>query len=135
MRIAIALVLLVLSAPLVASQEGILTLDRLSLESSGIGESGPVKVSGTQTRGGVTSLRVEAFGKTIQLSPTQLKELDGGQYNLVQLSYEGGYREPGGRTIYIRLAKGFTSGEVNAVVVVVTEDGKVKITKESRRAA
>ena len=135
MRIAMALALLAFSMPLFASKEGILTLDKLQIESNGIGESGPVKVSGTQTPGGVTALRVEAFGKTIQLSPSQLMELDGGQYNLIQLSYERGYKELGGRTIYIKLSKAFTSGEVRAVVVVVTEDGKVKVTKESRSAA
>ena len=135
MRIAIPLILLAFSAPILASKEGILTLDKLNLESNGIGESGPVNVSGTQTPAGITSFRVEAFGKTIELTPPQLKELEGGQYNLIQLSYERGYAELGGRTIYIKLGKAFTSGEVRGVVVVVTEDGKVKVTKESHDAA
>jgi hypothetical protein len=69
-RIAVTLVFLALAAPLFASQEGILTLDKLRLESDGIGESGPVKVSGTQAPDGMISLQVDAFGKSIQLSPS-----------------------------------------------------------------
>ncbi len=135
MRFAIALILLTLSSASFASQEGILILDKLFLESAGIGESGPVKVSGTQTPTGITSLQVQAFGKSVQLNPAQLKALDGGQYNSIQLSYEGGYKELGGRTIYIKLSKSFTSGEVASVFIVITEDGKVKVAKALRDAA
>jgi hypothetical protein len=129
MRLTIAFILLALSSTSFASQEGILALDKLLLESAGIGESGPVKVSGSQTPTGITSLQVQAFGKSVQLSPAQLKALEGGHYNSIQLSYEGGYKELGGRTIYIKLSTAFTSGLVASIFVVVTEDGKVRVTK------
>lgn len=135
MRLTIAFILLTLSIAASASQEGILALDKILFESAGIGESGPVKVSGSQASTGITALKVDAFGKSVQLSATQLKALDGGQYNAIQLSYEGGYKELGGRTIYIKLSKAFTSGEVASVFVVVTEDGKVKVAKTLRDAA
>ncbi len=126
MRLAIAFILLTLSTAASASQEGILTLDKLLVESAGIGESGAVKVIGSQTPSGVTALSIE--GRSMRLTP-QLMALDGGQYNSIQLSYEGGYKELGGRTIYIKLSKAFTSGQVASAFVVVTEDGKVSVTK------
>lgn len=129
MRLAIAFILLTLSTAASASQESILTLDKLLVGSAGIGESGAVKVSGSQTPSGVTALSIEAFGRSMQLTAAQLKALDGGQYNSIQLSYEDGYKELGGRTIYIKLSKAFTSGQVVSAFVVVTEDGKVKVTK------
>jgi len=131
----LTLALLALSMPLLASKEGIVTLDRLHIESHGIGESGPIVVRGTQTPNGMTSLEVDAFGKTIKLSPDQLKELGIGQYNLIQLSYERGYQDLGGRTIYVKLSKAFTSREVWSALVIVTEDGKVKISKAPKDAA
>ncbi len=127
MRIALALILSAVSMPLLASKEGIVTLDNLHIESSGIGESGPIRVSGRQTPDGMTSLEIEAFGKTLRVPPAQLKQLDGGQFNLIQLSYERGYEELGGRTIYIKLGKAFTSGVVRSVLVVVKEDGKIEV--------
>jgi hypothetical protein len=63
-----------------------------------------------------------------------LRELEGGQYNSIQLSYESGYKELGGRTIYIKLGKAFTSEEVKVVIVVVTEGGKVIVMKGSADA-
>ena len=129
MRITIAFLLIALSIPTFASKEGVLTLGKLQLESEGLGESGPVKVSGTQSSTGMTSLRVDAFGKTIQLSPQQLATLHGGLYNLIQLSYERGYKELGGRTIYIKLGTAFTSGEGASIFIAISEDGKVKISE------
>jgi hypothetical protein len=77
----------------------------------------------------MTSLRVDAFGKTIQLSPEQLTALHGGLYNLIQLSYERGYKGLGGRTIYIKLGTAFTSGEEASIFVAISEDGRVKIAR------
>jgi hypothetical protein len=129
MRIAIAILLISLSSPLFASKEGMLALATLQLESDGVGESGPVKITGSQTPAGVTSLRVDAFDKTFELSPSQLKTLDGGLYNFIQLSYERGYKELGGRTIYIKLGIALTSGEDTAIFIAIHEDGQVKITR------
>ena len=65
--------------------------------------SGDVFIFGDAHSGIVNEKRlidhyVQAFGKSIRLSSGQLKQLEGGQYNLVQLSYESGYKELGGRT-------------------------------------
>ncbi|MGN6656879.1 MAG: hypothetical protein ACTHJ9_16245 [Rhodanobacter sp.] len=120
-----------LFAPLaLASKEGVLPLGTIHIESSGIGESGPVILSGVQTAQGMQSLTIEAFGKKFQLSPAQLRELQGGFFNGVQLSYESGYKETGGRTIYLLISKGFTSGAVAQRYIVVTENGTIKVGPE-----
>src|SRR5262245_30302230 len=110
-----------------ASQEGVLVLGAFRVESPGIGESGPVVVSGTRNSKGIENLRVEAFGKQFNLTQEQLKSLSGVLVNGLQLSYEGGYRELGGRTLYLLFSMGFTSGITQRRFVVITENGSVKI--------
>jgi hypothetical protein len=107
--------------------EGLLPLGTIRIESPGIGKSGSVILSGVQTAQGLQSLTIEAFGKKFQLSPAQLQEFQGGLFNGVQLSYESGYKELGGRTIYVLISKGFTSGTVLQKYVIVTESGTIKV--------
>jgi hypothetical protein len=45
----------------------------------------------------------------------------------VQITYEGGYVDLGGRTIYIVFSRGFTSGRVVQRYVAVTESGSVTV--------
>jgi hypothetical protein len=97
------------------------------VESLGIGDSGPVVLSGRQSPDGFASLKINAFGKTLALTEPQLKKLKGGHLNGLQLSYEHGYTELGGRTIYVRFSKGFTSGITEARLVTITEDGAIAI--------
>jgi hypothetical protein len=110
-----------------ASREGMLALGSFRVESPGIGNSGVVLVAGRQGAKGVESLRIEAFGKRFDLSPGQLQALRGGLLNGLQLSYEGGYKEIGGRTLYLVFSQGFTSGVVLKRLVTVTESGEVKV--------
>jgi hypothetical protein len=110
-----------------ASKEGVLALYTFHVESPGIGESGPVSVSGRQSKLGIDFLIVKAFGKVFQLNREQLNSLQGGSLNGIQLTYEGGYKELGGRTIYLQFSKGFTNGILHAIVFVLTEDGKINI--------
>ena len=51
-----------------ASQEGVLPLASFTVESPGIGESGPVVVSGRQNQTGFEVLEVNAFGRTFKLT-------------------------------------------------------------------
>ena len=110
-----------------ASQEGALVIGSFRLESPGIGESGSVIVSGTQGSRGIESLKVEAFEKQFILDQPQLQQLNGFRFNGVQLSYERGYKELGGRTLYLLFSLGFTSGVVERRFVVITESGSVKV--------
>jgi hypothetical protein len=110
-----------------ASQEGQLVFDTFSVKSSGIGESGPIAVGGEARQGAILSLRISAFGKEVQLSPDRLQLLTNVSPNGIRLSYERGYQEAGGRTLYVILSRGFTSGEVAAVLVTFHEEGGITI--------
>jgi hypothetical protein len=108
-----------------ASQEGRLAVSSFRVESQD--ESGPVVVTGTQGREGPTSVRITAFGRETSLTEAQLQQLKGVSFNGIQLSSEGGYRELGGRTIYLQLSSGFTSGREGGCIVIVKERGDVQV--------
>jgi hypothetical protein len=116
-----------LAATVQASKEGILALSSFSLESTGIGASGPVEVSGKQDTKGIVTIRVKAFGKEYAPSEKQLAALRNLPANGIQLSYEAGYRELGGRTIYLLFTNGFTSGVVQSQLLAINETGEVKV--------
>jgi hypothetical protein len=117
----------ILSGSVSASKEGLLALKAFALESPGIGESGPVKISGAQSSSDITLLRIEAFDKTFNIGPDLLRQLRGFNANGVQITYEGGYVDLGGRTIYVIFSRGFTSGAVVQRYVAVTESGSVTV--------
>lgn len=130
-RIGLVIVLVfLLGAPggVFASQEGILAWSSFSVHSAGIGNSGPVDVSGDYGDAGLTRLTINAFGRTFTLSRAQLQEFKGVHLNGMRLSYEAGYAELGGRTAYLVLSMGFTSGTRAAKLVTVNERGDISIT-------
>ncbi|HRK09325.1 MAG TPA: hypothetical protein PLZ57_16270 [Pseudobdellovibrionaceae bacterium] len=111
------------------SKEGVLTIQKFRLESSGIGTSGPVVVEGHRDdKGKFQSIRVQAFGKTLALDTSIIAQIND-QANGVQISYEHGYRSVGGRTIYLVFSKGFTSEVKAKLVLSIDESGKTEIVK------
>jgi hypothetical protein len=102
------LALTLIFASATASEEGAFTFHKFRFESRD--ESGTVIVSGTAQFKSIDSLRIDAFHKSFTLTAAQLKQLRGLILNSIQLSGEGGYAEFGGRTIYLLLSTGFTSG-------------------------
>jgi hypothetical protein len=111
-----------------ASKEDILTLSSFTIESAGIGASGPVRVTGSQDTKGITTIRINAFEKEFIPSEAQLSSLRDLTANGIQLSYEAGYNELGGRTIYLIFSKGFTSGKEQTQLVVLKENGQITVT-------
>jgi hypothetical protein len=107
----------------VASEEGALMWSSFTVRSGGIGTSGPVTVSGTQGGNGITAMEIDAFGRKVVLDDVHLQRLKGVTMNGMQLSYENGYEQLGGRTLYIQLSLGFTSGTPVRKVLVVHERG------------
>jgi hypothetical protein len=120
------------STSALASKEGILRLDSFQLTSQGISDSGPVTITGNQGDKGISRLTIKAFGREFDLDDEQLAKIRGLAINGIQLSYETGYKELGGRTLYILLSKGFTSGNVGHKFVVVTESGAIRVGDELR---
>lgn len=106
----IPLLLACVAVPVSASKEGVLAWAEFVISSPGIGSSGPVKVYGTQTSAGVEQLHVEAFGRKFAASESLAKVLQGFVLNGMQLTYEAGYPETGGQTLYFTFLRGFTSG-------------------------
>ncbi len=111
-----------------ASEEGVLRLSTFTLQSEGIGESGPVTVKGTITESNkVSSLSINAFGKDYELAAEELAKIPAAFYNGIQLSYEEGYKSLGGKTIYIILQSGFTSGITKRALIALSENGDINI--------
>jgi hypothetical protein len=110
-----------------ASQEGMLKWSSFTIESEGIGSSGPISVSGKQDSSGIKALRVRAFGRTYELSPAHLEDLKAMITNGMQLSYEGGYKDLGGRTLYVQLSSGFLHHVVIRKLVRITERGDITV--------
>jgi hypothetical protein len=119
-----------LATSVAASEEGAYEFRRFRFES--VDESGPAVVTGAQGDHGITSLHITAFRKSFTLTPAQLKQLRGLIANGVQLSGEGGYKELGGRTLYLILSVGFTSGTSQAKLVSVNERGDIKVENVQR---
>jgi hypothetical protein len=69
----VCLILLPTSA--LASKERVLEWSTFRIESHGVGESGPVVVTGSQTSRGIDSIRVDAFGKAFTLTEDDLAKL------------------------------------------------------------
>jgi hypothetical protein len=116
-----------------ASQEGILVWSAFSIESLGIGSSGPVSISGKQDQTGPTAVTVKAFGRTYVFGKDELQKLKGVMMNGMQLSYESGYKELGGRTLYIQLFRGFTSGAQLRKTIEITERGDIVVGESSSK--
>ena len=112
-----------------ASKEGVLVWSSFFVHSAGIGGSGPVDVSGNYAAAGVTRLDIKAFGRQFSLTSDQLKQLEGVYVNGMQLSYEAGYEKTGGRTVYLLLSMGFTSGATEKRRIMLNERGDVTITR------
>jgi hypothetical protein len=110
-----------------SSQEGVLSFSKISFESEGIGTSGPVSVLCKNNKNEIHYLEVNAFGKKYILSQRDLKKISKLPYNGIQLSYEQGYKELGGKTVYIVLVFGFKSGTKEKIAITVVENGTIEI--------
>jgi hypothetical protein len=117
-----------------ADVEGMLSLGTFRLECPGLDDSGPVIITGSQSREGLKALTVAAFGKQFSLTLEQLRELHAAaSFNGVQLSYSHGYKGFGSRTIYILLTSGFTSHVVSRQLVEVSEERQIRVRPPPRQ--
>ena len=120
--------LIAFASSAIASKEGILAFSRFRLESAGIGTSGKVVVEGNQDANGqITALTISAFSKEYIVPKDKLAKLAELHSNGIRISYEHGYPELGGRTIYIQLQMGFTSLTRMEAVVSLSENGKIEV--------
>jgi hypothetical protein len=115
-----------------ASQEGILSISSFQISSPGIGTSGPVTVLGQRSEiGKFKTVTVEAFKKKIQIPNDLLADIVATNTNGIQISFENGYAQLGGRTVYVTFQKGFTSGIQSQTTLAVYESGKAEVLSPS----
>lgn len=127
-RIVLLLITFIVLPLAIASQEGVLELSSLMLESRGIGLSGPVTVRAIKNDAGdYVEVSVNAFGKEYDLDKELLKKISGTPFNGIQMSYEQGYAETGDRTLYILFQKGFSSGVKERILLIVNENGSIEV--------
>ena len=113
-----------------ASQEGVLPFEEFHIKSKGIGQSGSVSVEGVKNSEDVyKKIVVHAFGQSTKIPNSILKNIPK-FHNGIQLSYEEGYKELGGRTIYLQFQRGFTSGASETFTLSIDESGNIEVLSE-----
>jgi hypothetical protein len=110
-----------------ADEEGRLPLAHMYFNSAGLDNSGPINIDALQDSSGISELKVSAFGKLNTVTKAQLAVIGGRAFNAMGASYSRGYAITGGRSVYVLLCQGFSSGMEVAAVVTVTERGDVRV--------
>lgn len=130
---ALASALLFLCTLCHASQEGAMKFSSFTVESEGIGDSGPVSVIGKRGEdGSLLEVSVTFLGKNYLIPTKLLKELPL-HFNGFQLSYDHGYEKTGGRTLYLQFSIGWISSGAAPhaqTVIAVSEFGRIVILED-----
>jgi hypothetical protein len=113
--------------PARADMEGQMPPSHIQYDSQGLDNSGPVHVEAVQDAGGITELRVTAFGSPRVFQGTQLAALRGDLFNALGVSYSRGNSIAGGRNVYILLCKVYSSGAEIVAIVTVPEKGDIRV--------
>lgn len=110
-----------------ASQEAVLPTSYFEVISEGVSNSGRVKVKAQRDRmGKFKFVKVEAFHRTLKIEKKLIEVLPK-DTNGVQISFEEGYEETGGKLLYIAFTKGFSSGSFQKTVILIPEKGPVRL--------
>src|SRR5205823_1259570 len=129
-RFAITILLLAITCSVHASQEGILAFSSFRLESDGIGSSGRIVVEGKQNeKAQIIAMKIGAFGRDYVVPKEKLAQLVELPANGIRISYEVGYKELGGRTVYIQLQMGFAHSTRKQALITLTENGKIEVSE------
>lgn len=72
-------------------------------------------------------MNIEAFGKKFTIPKEKLKDIPKLPYNGIRLSYKYGYKKLGGKTIYVSLYVGFSSGVIEKISITISESRKIEI--------
>jgi hypothetical protein len=111
-----------------ASQEGIIQANEISFHSNGIQNSGPIHVQMNSGKSGaITSFSIFAFGKPYSLTNAELSKIPKNLYNGLNVTYERGYLDLGGQTLYIVLSSRFSGATRFETIITFTETLPVQI--------
>jgi hypothetical protein len=114
-----------------ASQEHTLPLTKFRLESVSQTDPGTIVVHGSQDQSGkFQELKVELMGQVVTVPASILQQIPTSS-NGVIISSEAGYKELGGRTVYITFLVTWSNARTirERFVVTVQEDGTSGIIK------
>jgi len=125
--------LLLMPLEVFSSQVALLPISKFEVATVGKGDSGAIRIFGTQSAQGIDSLTVEAFGRRMNLSQKDLAQLKGLFSNGLILSYEHLFPELGGRTVYLLFVDGFDANSDASCTVEVSESGTVRTRRQPRR--
>ena len=96
-----------------------------SSTSDGIGNSGPISVSGTQGKGRIRSLTIKVFSRTIDFEKEGLiNQLKGTLSNSYQISYEQNPKGYKGRVLRVTFYAGTSYAQK---IIVIKDNGSVNI--------
>ncbi|MGL4318529.1 MAG: hypothetical protein ACRCTL_18180 [Pseudomonas sp.] len=126
-KLLIAALLIIFSQAIYASKEASLDFNSFYFSSEGIGESGQITIKGSQTSEGIQSLTVNAFDKEYAIPKEQLSKLGTISANQIHISYEYGRYGAGGRTLYVRLTRGFVGGSASGKILALRANGRIRI--------
>jgi len=114
-----------------ADMEGRMPFAHIQYDSTGIDNSGPIKIDVFQDKDGVHDLKIFSFGALHTMTKDQLRVINGYMFNAVGASYSMGYPNIGGKTVYVLLYQVFSSGAQAVAMVVIRQhaDAKVIIVK------
>lgn len=114
-----------------ASQEHTLPLTKFRLESVSQTDPGTVVVYGSQDQSGkFQNLQVEIMGQLVKVPASILQQIPTSS-NGVIISSEAGYKELGGRTVYITFLVTWSNARTirERFVIAVTKDGTSSVVK------
>jgi len=128
--IMLALGVIAIATPALASQEGSLALSEFHLASKGIGKSGPIVVDGKRNDDGeFQSLTVTAGDTVIEIPEKYLKRISKFT-NGVQISIDGGGPPEGIVILVFQYGFSALNSTYQRFVLVVPFDGAVRISEE-----
>lgn len=110
-----------------ASKENFLAWKEISAEFSN-GISIKVKADGRV----YNMFKINAFGQSFELTPEELKQIEGLSLSLLNVTQEAGYKETGGESIHFRLSNYIfaRSGDKIKTALLTIQRGGITITEE-----
>lgn len=112
-----------------ASQEGTLPWSTFTIRTSNLSCTNGVTITGTQTKNGISNLKISAFKRDFVLTKAQLTKLGGFTTNGLIVSSEAGYEETGGCTLYLTFQIGFASGPEQTLIIEINKRGDIRISQ------
>ncbi len=132
--VVLALSMMSLTTTSFASKEVIVSANMLTFRSNGFGRTGPISIDvEASDSGSISMVKISAFGKTEKLNIQELQKIPKSNYNGIYVTYESGYKEVGGHTLYIVLTTGLHDYKAFETMMIFTETLPIEIFEKKKR--